>query len=81
MQILIREEIKNIQVTSVIVSHDQDDPHGYRLHMFFCYNCQAPVFQYKGSVVHILPGEVPMELPIIHQCPNCKKNYAIHAIV
>lgn len=82
MQVLIKQEFRNLKVTSVIISHDADDPHGYRLKMFFCPNCQNPIFQFKGHIAKILPGEIPIELPIVIKCSNkaCGQIYEVKAL-
>lgn len=83
MQVKIKDEIKSVQVTSVILSHDYDDPDGNRLYMFHCLRCGSPLIQYHGFIAKILPGFVPMELPTILRCSNskCKHYYSFQSIV
>jgi hypothetical protein len=81
MKVVIRNEIRELQVTHVTLAHDLDDPEGAKLKMFFCYNCQNPIAQYQGHVCSIMPGRSAVPLPIYIKCPNCKILYSIQAIV
>lgn len=80
MQVIIKEEVHEIPVTSVWLAKDPLDPEGYRLKMFFCPNCQNPVIQYKGHIVTIVPGACPSKLPILAKCSNCKMRYLFEAL-
>ena len=45
-----------------------------KLKMFFCFNSQTPVIQYKGIIISVLPGLSPYEPYTIlkckeHRCP------------
>lgn len=50
--------------------------------MFNCPTCRNPLFQYKGSLISILPGFAPAQVPIILQCSNsrCKQKYLVKTI-
>jgi hypothetical protein len=78
MQVIIKQAIKNIPVTSVILGKDWDDPEGHRLHMFFCFNCQNPITQYKGFVYKITAGDLPSVVGIYTKCDNCGRVYNFH---
>lgn len=81
MRAIIREQVKEVPVTTVILQSDVDDQAEERLKMFFCYNCQNPVAQYNGHVFAIMPGKSPVSLPVYIKCPNCKKLYSIQGII
>jgi hypothetical protein len=76
-------DVKTIQVTSVILSHDYNDPTGANLYAFHCHRCGNVVIQYKGFVVSVLPGLAPVKLPTILRCQNskCKQHYSFQTIV
>ena len=80
MEVTILERKQNIQVTSVIIGLDKNDPNGEMLHMFFCPNCQNPICQYKGRLVSIMPGASPLKLPVLIRC-RCKRVYQIDDVV
>lgn len=70
MDVEILGNKKSFTVTSVIITTPKD---GFNdLHMFFCYNCKNPLFQYKGRVVSITSGSTPHTVPIILKCSHCK---------
>lgn len=52
-------------------------------HLFFCPQCQCPLFSYHGSIVMMAPGQMEMEFPLTIQCKNknCDAAYIIEAIV
>lgn len=81
MLTIIKEKIVNIPLTTVTLSHDVEDPQGFRVHMYFCYNCGTPLGQYKGFVYSIMPGGDMTPLPWIQRCNTCKRKHAINAIV
>jgi hypothetical protein len=81
MQVTIKDQTKEIQVTSVTLSYDVNDIKGDKLKMFFCYNCQNPIAQYHGKVLSILPGRTNVPLPIYVKCSHCKNLYSINAII
>lgn len=81
MEVLIAEQKKSIHITSVIISHPVDDPTHEKLHMFFCWNCQNPLFQYVGRVVSLMAGSTPNGIPIILKCTRCKNTLQIVDIV
>jgi len=81
MDVLVLQQKKKIDVTSVIISSDPTDKLGEVLHMFFCYNCQNPLFQYIGKVMRITPGSTPLSLPVLLKCQRCKKVYQIEDIL
>lgn len=78
MQIFIKKLLKNVPVTTVILGKDWDDPQGHNLHMFFCFNCQNPLVQYKGFVTKILPGDLNEPVGAYLRCDNCGRVYNIH---
>ena len=71
---------KGRAITSVIIGLDPSDPDHGMMKMYFCNNCQNPIAKYKGFVFWLIPGLVEVELPVIHQCRNCKVNYNFLAI-
>ena len=79
MRILIREEIKDIDVVTVAIVENYTD----NFKMFNCPTCKNPIFQYKGRLVAILPGYAPTEVPIVIQCSNsnCRQKYLLKTIV
>lgn len=83
MRAIVSGVIKDVQVTSVILSHDLTDTSGDHLYMFRCIRCGSPILQYMGFVVQILPGLAPVNLPIIIRCRNssCKHYYSFQTIV
>jgi len=52
--------------TTVTLVRDPQD----KLKMFFCFNCQAPLIQYKGIVMNITPGLPPVEPYTLLKCKN-----------
>ena len=83
MQVKIKDEVKNVQVTSVTLAHDMNDEFGMNLYMFHCIRCGSPILQYQGFVTHIVPGLVPTTLPMILRCNNsrCKHYYSFQSLV
>jgi RNase P subunit RPR2 len=83
MQVLLKGQVKDLQVTSVILAKDKEDKEGLKLKMFFCPNCQNPLLQYRGCIVWILPGPMPIELPVFIKCSNshCGKVYCVSSVV
>jgi hypothetical protein len=83
MQFKLADKVKNIQITTVTISHDLDDPQGTKMYIFHCTSCGSPMFQYSGFIISILPGLSPVKLPSVLRCPNsrCKHNYSFHTIV
>ena len=79
MKILIREEIKDIDVVTVAVVENYTD----NFKMFNCPTCKNPVFQYKGRLVSIIPGYAPTEIPVVIQCSNtnCRQKYLLSTIL
>ncbi len=78
MQVFIKTLLKNVPVTTVILGKDYDDPEGHRLHMFFCFNCQNPLVQYKGFVFKIIAGDLPFDVGLYLKCENCNHIYNFH---
>lgn len=76
-------DVRRIQVTSVILSHDYNDPNGINLYAFHCIRCGTVILQYKGFVAHIIPGLTPLKLPTILRCSNskCKHHYSFQTII
>lgn len=54
-----------------------------KLKMFFCFNCQAPFGQYKGSVLSVGPGIPPVEPYTLQKCKNsrCPMVYSFMGII
>lgn len=73
--------IKSEPITSVILSHNPEDPLNVNLTMFRCITCGSPLGQYKGFVYSIHPGSNPQPLPWIQRCDTCKHKYSVNAIV
>jgi len=76
-------EVKTIQVTTVILSHDYNDPNGVNMYSYHCHRCGHIMLQYKGFVAKVLPGLTPIKLPKIIMCTNtrCKQRYCFETIV
>ena len=68
MDVTILGKIRSIDVTSVVIS----TPRKGDLHLFFCWNCQNPLFQYMGKVISITKGSAPYSPPIVMMCNRCK---------
>lgn len=83
MQVSIKDENKEIQVTTVILSHDYSDPEGKRVYMFHCPRCGNKIIQYQGFVSKIIPGQIISKLNTILMCSNnkCKQRYIFKDIV
>lgn len=83
MQVLIRDKVKDLQVTSVVLTYDKDDPEGIRMYMFHCNVCGSPLIQYQGHVARIIPGMIPTVLPTVIRCQNssCKRYYSFQAFI
>ena len=69
-------------LASVVLEVADDD----QTHIFYCPDCRAPVFKYKGEVAMLIPGNPPGVVFKVHleaRCPNqfCKKNYRLISIV
>ncbi len=79
MKILIRKEIRDIDVVTISIVENFTD----FFKMFNCPTCKNPLFQYKGRLVSIIPGAVPTLIPVIIQCSNnnCKQKYLISSIL
>jgi uncharacterized protein with PIN domain len=43
--------------------------------LFRCYHCGTSIARIKGEVKGIISGFIPMEIPVISQCLQCKENY------
>ena len=43
-----------------------------KLKMFFCFNSQTPIIQYKGIVISVLPGLSPYEPYTILKCKDSR---------
>jgi len=82
MRALVKDEVKEIQVTTVTLGHDYTDKFGMKLYIFHCIRCGSPIIQFKGNIIDILPGIVPASLPLILQCNNsrCKHKYMFRDI-
>lgn len=75
-------KVKSIDITSVVIQTPQYIHKGHYyfegkvnpdLHIFFCWNCQNPLFQYAGKVISITRGSTPYTPPLILQCFKCKQ--------
>ena len=77
MKINIFQGTKDLDVITVSIVENL----GY-WKMWNCPTCKAPVFQYKGRILSIVPGFVPTEVPILVQCSNreCRQKYLISTI-
>jgi hypothetical protein len=64
--------------TSVWLRHDAEQSH-----LFFCPQCQCGLFQYHGSIVQLVPGQLEMTFPITIKCKNrdCDAVYVIEGFV
>lgn len=74
---------RNIQITTVTLSHDIDDIYNENMYVFHCIRCGTPILQYQGFVASIMPGLAPIKLPTILRCRNskCKHSYSFQTIV
>jgi len=81
MDVLVLGKAQQVKVTSVVLSHEKDEYGQKRLKMFFCWNCQNPMFQYVGRAIAITPGETPYTLPIILKCKRCNNTIQLVDIV
>lgn len=72
--------MRDIQVTSVVIGYDIKDPQGLHLKMFNCPTCKFPITQYKGKLLVLSPGDVPIPLPIVIRCDGCFTYYSFHAM-
>lgn len=69
---------KKIQVTTVTLSPDIDDPTMSKFYMFHCWKCGGMVTQFNGTVSHQVPDITPLsKFPVIIRCPNhrCKQKF------
>jgi RNase P subunit RPR2 len=80
MDVTILDKAKDIKLTSVIISPPKDEDIK-KVRIFFCFNCQNPLFQYIGQVITITPGSTPHALPIILRCHRCGNTLEIVDIV
>jgi len=82
MQVIIKHDRVDVPVTSVYLAKDLDDHENRKLKMFFCFNCQAPLSQYRGNVMLVIPGEPVIEIGQITKCKNtrCSMMYCFRAI-
>lgn len=82
MQVRIKDEVKQIQVTSVILGTDYSDEQKTNLYIFHCLRCGSPLIQYQGQVIYIIPGLAPTKLPTVLKCSNsrCKHAYSFQAV-
>lgn len=64
--------------TVTLVADPQD-----KLKMFFCFNCQAPFGQYKGSTLSVEPGRPHVEPYTVQKCKNsrCPMMFSFSPIV
>lgn len=72
---------KNINITTVTLCNDPDDPEGKRLYLFHCSRCGRGIIQHTGKVCSILAGNIPISLPIISKCSDCHKMYRFVTII
>jgi len=77
MKLKIRDTVQDIEVTTITLIENYQGGHK----MWNCPTCKRPIFQYRGRVVSLVPGEVPVEIPILLQCSNCKQKYLIKTIL
>ena len=82
MRVIIKTEAYDLPVTSVYLAKDQDDHTNSRLKMFFCFNCQTPLHQYRGNVTSVVPGEPVIKIGTVNKCKNqrCNMVYCFRAI-
>lgn len=78
MKVVIRGELQNLNVTTLILEAGEDVS---MLKVFHCQDCSKPVFQYIGEITSSIPGFINTPIPTIHQCHSCKKRYLIHRVV
>jgi hypothetical protein len=74
----------DLKVTSIILEYDpklvkDDSPDG--LILWHCPIDNTPLFQYSGKMVMVIPGMVPVKLPVIKECPKCKTKYLVVAMI
>ena len=76
MKIQIKDSVKDIEVITITIVESLGH---YK--MWNCPTCKNAVFQYRGRVIKLVPGEVPVEIPIILQCSNCGQKYLLSTIL
>ena len=79
MKAIIKGNIQDLKVTSIILESDSLNPDMFL--MFFCPKCSHALFQYSGTIVMIVPGGTRTPLPFIKECKTCKTRYLINSIV
>lgn len=62
------------KVTTIILEEDELNGEGIE-QMWYCPNCRSPVLQYKGSVMHIVPGMHPYEPSTKIKCKGTKMDH------
>lgn len=74
-----RNSIKHNIITSIWLVENNE----YQYKMFKCYNCGTPVFQYKGDVIQIVPGESPAKVGVVVECKNhnCQAKYKFQGVI
>jgi len=74
-----KEEIKDIEVITIGIIENLTG-HFIAHH---CSRCGRVVFQYKGRQVIELPGESPVDVPVILQCSNppCGQKFLLSTIL
>ena len=72
-------EIKDVEVVTIGIVENYA---GYYI-AHHCSKCGRVLFQYKGRQVIELPGETPVQIPIILQCsnPTCSQKYLLSTIL
>ena len=78
MRAIIKDEVRELQITTVTLAPEYDDPKMEKVYIFHCPRCGNKLIQYKGFVASILPGMAPVSLPVILKCSNnkCNQKYA-----
>lgn len=70
---------KDLDVITVSIAENN----GIYFKMFNCPVCKTPIFRYRGKLISIIPGEVPVEIPVVVRCSsrNCNQEYLIKTIL
>jgi len=75
MHVMIRNESKELFVTSVTLATDPRDIDGSEINPFYCFRCQNFIGKFQGRVLGIMPGFSPVQLPFLFTCDNQRRNF------
>ncbi|GAG36298.1 unnamed protein product [marine sediment metagenome] len=81
MKVVIKDQATELQITSVIIGQDKEDPEGVKLYAFHCCKCGNIIIQYNGHVKRIIAGVIPIKFPKLLRCRKCKQYYLFESLV